>query len=148
MTRYHNSIKTKKYVVPYLPLLKVEEKGAGGSGYFSPAAVPSSSSGIRCSSITNHGRRVASHDSSLFNADVSITLQWIRRHSGSSTKFLSVQSMGLFDPTCRAQGAVSNWKQFFAPPFLSSLGNKANLYCPTTSRFIPPLTIASEGKIV
>lgn len=51
--------------------LKWREEQRKGSGYFSPAAVPSSSSGIRCGSIAYHGRRQkwrCLHNQRFFNS--------------------------------------------------------------------------------
>lgn len=123
----------------YLPAVGwSKEKQLKGSGYFSPAAVPSSSSGIRCGSITLSWTPT---EMALFSRLVLLQQRqgnW--RHSGSSRRKVIPRWRLISRATMSAtKSQFHSVKDYWMRhPTRSYLGNKANLCWPIRVGLILP----------
>lgn len=132
----HSTVRTQNSQRVHLPAVGwSKEEQRKGSGYFSPATVSSSSSGIRCGSIAYHGRRQkwrCFHVQYFFN-------------SVKETGDIPVQAGGrsflddtLYpEPQCPLQKSQFHSEKgcWMRHPPHSYLGNKANLCCPVRVGF-------------
>lgn len=124
----------------YLPAVGwSKEEQLKGSGYFSPGAVPSSNSGIRCGSITLSWTPT---EMALFSHLVLLhQRQGNRRHSGSSRR--KVIPRWHLVPRATMSATKSQFHSvkdyWMRHPPRSYLGNKANLCRPIRVGLILPL---------